>query len=519
MLVDFRITNLFCYISERQFCRSAQLYSELYSIAIAVMSVHQFDNQLYHELNQSRSGQVVYSNLLRPGESNNNKVTETTAEGYYDFSRPIVAENFEQIQPENEQHQPQANEGSSQKQAVPPYTSLEKKLQLVIIIVIFLTVVLLMIMFLLVILIVVMFIKEAPASIDNGHLENITESVMSLHHLVNQQLVYSKNNTNYTMKLIEQSTENTVNLIQQSSKNSTQQLINIVSTLNNLKGTSTSTAGVVDDILLVVEKSSEIQNASVFLNFIHQPVSCKDIKTLLPNGPTGYYLVNSQNIYCNMEELCGTGGGWTRLAYLDMSDSTVNCPTGLTLRSGGFRACGRKYTNYGSCSSVQYPSNGTSYSQICGRVVGYQYGSTESIHINHNINTYYVDGVSITHGSPRQHVWTLMAGLKDSFYDVNNCPCNTTLNGTVSFIGSNYFCESGNPTNSRTRTLYTEDPLWDGQGCGTNETACCSAPGLPWFHRDYGNVTTTDYIELRVCADQGTSNEDVRVSFYEIYVK
>ena len=106
------------------------MYSELYSIAIAVMSVHQFDNQLYHELNQSRSGKVVYSNLLRPGESNNNEVTETTADGYYDFSRPTVAENFEQIQPENEQHQAQANEGSSQKQAVPPYTSFEKKLQL-----------------------------------------------------------------------------------------------------------------------------------------------------------------------------------------------------------------------------------------------------------------------------------------------------------------------------------------------------------------------------------------------------
>ena len=49
--------------------------------------------------------------------------------------------------------------------------------------------------------------------------------------------------------------------------------------------------------------------------------------------------------------------------------------------------------------------------------------------------------------------------------------------------------------------------------------SCCSAPGLPWFHRDYGNVTTTDYIELRVCGNEPTSNEDVPVSFYEIYVK
>ena len=114
-----------------------------------------------------------------------------------------------------------------------------------------------------------MFIKKAPAIDDKGCLESITESVMSsLHKLVNQQLVYSKNNTNYKMRLIEQSTENTMNLIQQSSINSTQQLINIVSTLNNLKGTSTSIAGVVDDILLVVEELLGIQNASVLFNSI-----------------------------------------------------------------------------------------------------------------------------------------------------------------------------------------------------------------------------------------------------------
>ena len=115
-----------------------------------------------------------------------------------------------------------------------------------------------------------------------------------------------------------------------------------------------------------------------------------------------------------------------------------------------------------------------------------------------------------------------MSGNRESTYSNSNCPCNTPPGGrqqVQSFVGSNYFCESGNPNNTSTHTLYTEDPLWDGQGCGTQEMSCCSAPGLPWFHRDYGNVTITDYIELRVCADQGTSDEDVPVSFYEIYVK
>ena len=88
-----------------------------------------------------------------------------------------------------------------------------------------------------------------------------------------------------------------------------------------------------------------------------------------------------QSIYCNMEgsELCGSRGGWTKLAYLDMSDDTQSCPPGFHLynETDEVRACGRNGTNP-SCVSVQFPSNGISYSQICGRVVGYQYHSTNA---------------------------------------------------------------------------------------------------------------------------------------------
>ena len=130
----------------------------------------------------------------------------------------------------------------------------------------------------------------------------------------------------------------------------------------------------------------------------------------------------------------------------------------------------------------------------------------------------YVDGVSITRGSPRQHVWTLMSGYSQIGTGSNRCPCNTGSTVQVqSFIGSHYFCESGSPSSPST-TLYTSDPLWDGQGCGGDEGPCCTAPGLPWFHRDYGSNTTTDYLELRVCSDSSTG-EDSPVSYYEIYVK
>uniref|UniRef100_A0A1X7SR68 Uncharacterized protein n=1 Tax=Amphimedon queenslandica TaxID=400682 RepID=A0A1X7SR68_AMPQE len=209
-----------------------------------------------------------------------------------------------------------------------------------------------------------------------------------------------------------------------------------------------------------------------------------------------------------------------------MTLATVNCPSGLRYyQSGGVRVCGRAISSVGSCTSVQFSSNGISYSQVCGRVTGYQYGSPDAVQnyygSNHNnLNADYVDGFSITRGSPRQHVWTLVGGVGETNSDPNNnCPCATgSLQQVQSFIGDHYFCESG-ITAMWTGQLYTSDPLWDGQNCGSAESPCCNVPGIPWFHRDYGNTTTNDYIELRVCGDESTANEDTPVSYYEIYVK
>ena len=165
--------------------------------------------------------------------------------------------------------------------------------------------------------------------------------------------------------------------------------------------------------LLICSIPSALQSCS------HE-VSCDEIKKYWPNSPSKNYTIEykggRQTVYCDME-LCGSRGGWTRLAYLNMSDSTENCPSGFRLyQSGGVRACGRATSSVGSCTSVQFPSNGISYSQVCGRVVGYQYVSTDAVYPgnyaggpygsvidpNHNdINSYYVDGVSITRGSPR----------------------------------------------------------------------------------------------------------------------
>ena len=318
-------------------------------------------------------------------------------------------------------------------------------------------------------------------------------------------------------------------------KETQEKIESIVNSLSCIKNTTTSNAGAINDILLLME-DMQIRNESSSLISPLIPTSCKEIKRRQPSSPSGVYLMavddsSTKYVYCNMGELCGSGGGWTRLAYLDMSDSTESCPSGFKLyQSGGVRACGRP--QYG-CVSVTFPSNGISYSQVCGRVVGYQYYSTDAVdstigtNQHNNINSYYVDGISITRGSSRKHVWTLMAGLHEASYyhSVNdgryNCPCSKgSTQKAQSFIGNDYFCESGNPSTDGTYqgTLYVSDPLWDGKGCGAFEGKCCSAPGLPWFNKVL-HAATTDYLELRVCGDEHRSNEDIPVSFYEIYVK
>ena len=354
---------------------------------------------------------------------------------------------------------------------------------------------------------------------------NISSSIYNLTRNADTKVNLLKSDSDIQTTYILNLTDSNYELLQTmgaaNAENITNKLTNIIGTLSDLNVTSTSTAEVADDISQIVQ---ELQNATSVRNPIRL-LSCKDIKAVLPNSPTGVYHVNSRTTYCNMDTLCGSGGGWTRIGYLDMTQPTHSCPSSLTLyEEDGHRVC-RRSSNTPSCNSIILQNNGISYSQICGKVTAYQYRAPDAVLSRvqtNNISSFYLDGISITRGSPRQHVWSLMVGLFENSvpgYDWANCPCATGSPQSVqSFIGNNYYCESGNPTNTYENTLLYNDVLWDGQSCGSNEGSCCSAPGQPWFHRDYG-TNTTDYVELRVCGDEGWRDEDTMLSKYEIYIK
>ena len=170
---------------------------------------------------------------------------------------------------------------------------------------------------------------------------------------------------------------------------------------------------------------------------------------------------------------CGVGL-WTRVAYLNMSDPVQQCPSSWRLYSAnGVRACGRPSQG---CHSQSYTVQ-QRYNKVCGQIIGYQVGSTDAFHPRNNpIDQPYVDGVSVTYGTPRKHIWTFAAGISETnAYPQWSCPC-ASFAGTPqppSYVGNNYFCESGNPLDTYGNNFrYTDDPLWDGMGCDS-EGMCC----------------------------------------------
>ena len=145
-----------------------------------------------------------------------------------------------------------------------------------------------------------------------------------------------------------------------------------------------------------------------------------------------------------MEELCTSGGGWMRVAYLNMTDSSEKCPDEFRLYSeNGVQACGRPVNSGGSCVGMTFPSGNIEYCQVCGKVIRYQLGFPDGAYSTGiNINSHYCDGIGLTHGNPRSHIWTFICGSTDS-YLYSCCPCGSKDPRTPpSFVGSDYYCES-----------------------------------------------------------------------------
>ena len=264
-------------------------------------------------------------------------------------------------------------------------------------------------------------------------------------------------------------------------------------------------------------------------------MSCLHIYQCEQSTPSGLYWIvgrdgnetTSVRVYCDMDNRHSGSKGWTRVVYINMTEDGAICPGTFRLVNSPKNLCARgDISANASCSSVTFSTHGLKYNKVCGQAIGYQRGSPSSFEPPDDINSYYVEGMSITYGSPRKHIWTYAVGFSD---DVNhpdwNCPCAKYPGpAPPSFVGDHYYCESGragqfqpSDISDILNTVFINDTLWDGEGCGTGNN-CCAQPGMPWFCRTLPQEVEGD-IEVRLCADQSTSDEDLYLELLEIYLQ
>ena len=260
--------------------------------------------------------------------------------------------------------------------------------------------------------------------------------------------------------------------------------------------------------------------------------SCREILTAFPDTESGnYWLINPDGrvfqAYCEMNLTCGPFNnitGWRRIANIDLDNLTQECPEGnFRLVPGSNRYCVRT-TNFGSgCEASTFSVEGIPYTEVCGRASGIQVGRVNGFlepnpdnNTETRIDTVYTDGISLTYGNFQNHLWTFAATMSEI---TTTCPCSDgSAHNTPSFVGSDYFCESGSTTAEVDHVAYPNDLLWDGEQCRNVEEDCCTGDFRPpWFYRILEGSQLSD-IEMRICLDEG-GDEDVGLRALELYVQ
>ena len=237
-------------------------------------------------------------------------------------------------------------------------------------------------------------------------------------------------------------------------------------------------------------------------------------------GQSGYYWIKTDQVYrvyCDMELTCGgITGGWMRIANINTSQGD-DCPSGWSNITQPRPLC-RGSGDAAGCYSTYFSNNKTEYNSICGKLRGYQKGSTDGFNIA-TIDKPYLDGVSITVANRRKHIWSYANGFNYKIETRSACPCTSpTAVQPPIFVKEHYYCESGGAESGESHsTLYESDPLWDGRGCPSTSN-CCSTLGAPWFYRHF-TEPENGAMEVRICRNEIYSNEAILLEQVQLYIQ
>ena len=201
---------------------------------------------------------------------------------------------------------------------------------------------------------------------------------------------------------------------------------------------------------------------------------------------------------------CGTGT-WTQVINFDMRNASQQCPPPWTETQTPARSC---FTTIGGCQGSTFPIMGLTYSRVCGRATGYAVRTPDGfVNGGRGIDGDYVDGVSLTYGSPRQHIFTFGAGHGPQF-TLYRCPCDNPNRAQAplppDFVGNNYYCDGD-----------YNGALWDGRDC---TTPCCTFNNPPWFSVTLPAPTSAG-IEARICSDSPGPDETLHLSVLQVFVQ
>ncbi|XP_065180692.1 uncharacterized protein LOC135811388 [Sycon ciliatum] len=254
------------------------------------------------------------------------------------------------------------------------------------------------------------------------------------------------------------------------------------------------------------------------------PRSCKDIlEGASYPPPSGLYDIIPEGgasptdvikVHCDMER---SGGGWTRIAYINPSQQG-QCPGNMRYQNHRTNLCTRQANSSGSCNGASFQSPIGEYSEVMGFVTGYRDHSTNAFFARLPLETFYVDGVSITQGTPMEHIWTY-AVSDTGATPLYSCPCSRVPGRqSPAFVGSHYYCTDYGRAWQRW-TFSDDHHLWSNTARSVVGGSCTdSTLPMPWFHRQLTGNTTAP-VQVRICADSGTSDENVGIDEAAIFVR
>ena len=220
------------------------------------------------------------------------------------------------------------------------------------------------------------------------------------------------------------------------------------------------------------------------------------------------------------------GPGWHQVIYLDMNDPNTDCPGNWIEAVFPFRrACIVQSIGALRTESVTFQVN-EEYSQVCGRVHGYSFGSpggfsffyTNNINITSPSDTqFFASGLTLYREMDDEHIWSFIAGSPslNNNTSIEGCPCDTgendffdTFGDLPSFFGTNYFCETG------TSEIEADAPLWDGLNC-VDGSECCDYGTPPYFQR----VLSPSYDNIVAKLSVKPIYFEIGIYFIEIFVR